>query len=126
MKLRVGELYSKGELYLDEEIDFTNEQFNDYSLKSINSCKVKAHAYDTGELIHIDFKIEAIVTLICSISLDEFEKVIKFNDFIEITDNPELENGDIFLDKKPVIDLNQYILPMIKCYIPIKPVKPKK
>lgn len=125
MRFKVAELYARGELFLEEDIDYSNIDFSkDTDIKGIKSCHVVAHVQDQEDLIRVDFKINAITTLLCSYSLELFDYKLKCSEYIELSDDEKYDNGDIFIDKRNVITLDEYILPIIKCYVPMVPIKP--
>ena len=115
-------LFNNKDYVLEDDIDFSNEKFDGFHLKSIDSCHVKITGQVFEDLLMLEVNIDAKVIGVCAYSLEDVPLDIKVHDNIEISDVVE-DDDVIFYEKNSVFDIDPYILSLIVTNVPQKIVK---
>jgi uncharacterized metal-binding protein YceD (DUF177 family) len=125
MRINKGQLSSNAKITLEEDVVFDQKRLeNNDTLKNIKGCHVKALISDFDDLIHINFVIDTTLSLVCSYTCEIFDKKFHIVESIDISEDPTKDDGNVFINTKPVIDLDDYIYSIICCEVPINPIKP--
>ena len=115
-------LFNNKGYVLEGDIDFSNEEFDGYHLRKINSCHVYITGQEFEDLLMLDVKIESNVTGVCAYTLEDVPLDLKIHENIEISDTVE-DDDVIFYEKNAVFDIDPYILSLIVANVPNKIIK---
>ena len=111
----------KEEIY-EEDIDFSQYQFNQNHIKSVPFAHAKIKATEYGSTLRIIFYIKAKVIGVCSYTLEDVPLEYDFQDELIFTNEIE-DNDELIYEKSHLIDLDPHILSLILSRVPIKIVK---
>lgn len=111
---------------LEEEIAVSQFELGaNYSLKNIEHLKVKALVKLSGSLFEVTLNVSCLLLLECAYTLELFEQALNFEDTIFFSTHNEDDQGeDVFYEKGPLIELDQYVYGLILAHIPLRVVKP--
>ena len=123
MKLNRVILEEGKEEIFEEEIDFSNFQFNETHVRRISACHAKIKATDYGETLRVVFQIRATVIAVCSYTLEDVPLELDFTDELEFT-SEDMDDDAMIYEPDHIIDMDPHILSLIFARIPIKVVKP--
>lgn len=123
MKLNRVILEEGKEEVFEEEIDFSNFQFNETHVRRIPACHAKIKATDYGETLRVVFQIRATVIAVCSYTLEDVPLELDFTDELEFT-SEDMDDDAMIYEPDHIIDMDPHILSLIFARIPIKVVKP--
>ena len=112
---------NKDEVF-EEEIDFSNQKFDDNHVRRINSCSVTVVAHEYGDVLDVKIRGKASVVASCSYTLEDVPLDVSFKDNFyfssEVTGSEEC-----FYEPGNEIDLDPHILALILAEVPHNIVK---
>lgn len=113
-------------LVLEEVIDFSKADLTaNYSLKAIQDVHVKATVTLRDELFEVELHILAKLELECGYTLEIFPETYEIDDVLYFSLSSGYEDDEeVFYERGPVIELDDYIFGLIIAYIPLRVVKP--
>ena len=106
----------------EEEIDFSNQKFDDNHVRRITSCSVTVVAHEYGDVLDVKIRGQASVIASCSYTLEDVPLDVSFKDNFyfssEVTGSEEC-----FFEPGNEIDLDPHILALILAEVPHNIVK---
>lgn len=109
-------------LIIKEEVVFNEKDYEQvFSLKKINKVMVEVKCSNYGEIIEVEFQINADLTLLCSYSLEDVEYKMNVKETLEYGFEPL--NEEIIEIEGNVINLDEHILGIIIANIPLRVIK---
>lgn len=112
--------------HISGDIDFSNDTFDTFLIRKINSCHVELNVTDYDEIFRVEINLKAEVVTPCAYSLEDVDFVVKTKDEIDFTDTPineEDDDGTLVYIEGVTIDLKPFIYSLIVASIPPKVVK---
>jgi len=116
-------LFRNKDYVLEEEIDFSQEQFDPYHIRRIESCKVKVVGSLVEDLLLLDVSIDVKVIGVCSYTLEDVPLDLHIVDSIDITDQKDNESDDVFYEKDNIFSFDSYVLSLIVSEVPLVIIK---
>ena len=122
MKLNRAILPLNKDEVFEEEIDFSNQAFDENHVKRILSCSVRVVAHEYGDVLDCKISGKASVIASCSYTLEDVPLDVSFKDNFyfssEVTGSDEC-----FFEPGNEIDLDPHILALILAEVPHNIVK---
>lgn len=101
----------------NEDIDFSNQKFDDNHVRCIKKCSVKVDATEYEDVLRVQVNGEADVIASCSYTLEDVPLKVKFKD--EFYFSSEEDNSqDCYFEPGVNIDLDPYILALVLAEVP--------
>ena len=117
MKLNRATLPLNKDEVFEEDIDFSNQVFDENHVKRILSCSVKVVAHEYGDVLDVKISGKASVIASCSYTLEDVPLDISFRENFyfssEVTGSDEC-----FFEPGNEIDLDSHILALILAEVP--------
>jgi uncharacterized metal-binding protein YceD (DUF177 family) len=112
-------------LYEEEaDLTFLDIPLKKYqNLKSIDTCHVNLNYRLSNDVLFVEFKIKANLTLLCSYSLDDVPYKMSLFEHINFVNDKELISQETVYEPHNLIELDEYVLDFILFSIPTKVVK---
>ena len=107
---------NKDEVF-EEEIDFSNQKFDENHVKRILSCTVRVVAHEYGDVLDCKISGKASVIASCSYTLDDVPMEISFRDNLYFS-NEVTGSEECYFEPGVNIDLNPHILALILAEVP--------
>lgn len=114
-------LFKNKDYVIEDDIDFSCEEFNSANLRKVGIAHVKVSGNDYDKLLVLDIEVKVDIIGICSYSLEDVPLTLKFKSTLSFT--YEDEDEEIIHIDNPIFDLDPYILDLIIAEVPIKIVK---
>lgn len=112
-------------LVLEEDVQLADVNLSaNVSLKAIDKLHVKSLTTLQGNLFRVDVTVHAVLTLECAYTLAWFDQALDFEDTIFFSTTHDEDGEDVFFEKGPIINLDEYIFGLILAHIPLRVVKP--
>ena len=113
---------NKDEVF-EENIDFSQESFDENHVKRIESCSVTIVATEFGDVLQCVISGKAHVVASCSYTLDDVPLDVTFKDSFYFTDSKDDEAEDCYYEPNVEIDLDPHIIALILAEVPHNIVK---
>ncbi len=108
-----------------EEIDASRFDLSaNFSLKGIHDLVAKALVSYKGELVHVSIDLTGVLDLECAYTLDIFQQKLQISDELFFSNKQDDDEEDVFFERGPLIELDQYIFGLILAHIPLRVIKP--
>ena len=116
-------LFANKDYVLEDDVDFSNVEFDPYHIRKISSCHVKVTGNIVEDLLILTVKIKAEVIGVCSYTLEDVPLSLDFEDVIEISNEEDDASNDIFYEKNVTFNFDPYILSLVVSEVPLVIVK---
>ena len=121
--MKINRLFFKNKDYsIEEDIDFSNVEFDPYHIRKISSCHVKVTGSVIEDLLMLDLNIKSEVIGVCSYTLEDVPLNINVNEHIEIS-NEVQDDEDIYYEKDNIFSIDPYVLSIIIAEVPLVIIK---
>ena len=117
MKLNRAILPSNKSETFQEELDFTNQTFDENHVKRIESCLVKVVATEFGDVLQCQVSGTAHVIASCAYTLEDVPLDVKFHETFYFSDE-ETNSLDCYYEPGIEIDLDPHILALVLAEVP--------
>src|SRR5690554_3988902 len=108
-------------LVLEEDVQLADVNLSaNVSLKAIDKLHVKSLTTLQGNLFRVDVTVHAVLTLECAYTLAWFDQTLDFEDTIFFSTTHDEDGEDVFFEKGPIINLDEYIFGLILAHIPLR------
>ena len=105
-----------------EDVDFSQQSFDENHVKRINKCSVNVTATEYGDVLQCKISGTADVVASCSYTLEDVPLTVKFSDSFYFSDE-ETDSEDCYFEPGVEIDLDPHILALILAEVPHNIVK---
>ena len=117
MKINRATLPLNKDEVFEEDIDFSNQQFDENHVKHILSCSVRLVAHEYGDVLDCKVSGKASVIASCSYTLEDVPLEISFRDNFYFS-NEVTGSEECYFEPGVVIDLDPHILALILAEVP--------
>lgn len=117
MKINRATLPLNKDEVFEEDIDFSNQQFDENHVKRILSCSVRLVAHEYGDVLDCKVSGKASVIASCSYTLEDVPLEISFRDNFYFS-NEVSGSEECYFEPGVVIDLDPHILALILAEVP--------
>lgn len=117
MKINRATLPANKDEVFEEEIDFSNQKFDENHVKRILSCSVRVVAHEYGDVLDCKISGKASVIASCSYTLEDVPLEISFRDNFYFS-NEVTGSNECYFEPGVVIDLDPHILALILAEVP--------
>ena len=115
-------LIKENETYvIEDNIDFSNYQFDKNHIRSINNCHVKCEINKFDDLLVAKFYITCDVVGVCIYTLEDVDIHLNFNDTLTFSDDPDDDTN--LYEKDVKFSVDDYVLTLILNNLPVKIMK---
>ena len=112
---------NKPETYI-EDVDFSQQSFDDNHVRKITRCSVSVTATEFGEVLQVKIEGSADVIASCSYTLEDVPLTVKFNEIFYFSDE-ETASSDCYYEPGVEIDIDPHILALVLAEVPHNIVK---
>ena len=112
---------NKAETFV-EDVDFSQQSFDENHVKRITRCSVTVIATEFGDVLQCKISGDADVIASCSYTLEDVPLTVKFKDEFYFSDE-ETDSEDCYYEPGVEIDLDPHILALILAEVPHNIVK---
>lgn len=121
--MKINRLFFKNKDYvIEDDIDFSNVEFDPYHIRKISSCHVKITGSVIDDLLMLDLNIKSEVIGVCSYTLQDVPLNVSVNEHIEIS-NEVSDDEDIYYEKENIFSIDPYVLSIIVSEVPLVIIK---
>lgn len=106
---------------LEDDIDFSNYDFDPNYIRGINNCHVVLETTQYENLLRIKASIKCVVTAVCAYTLEDVPLEISYQDELNFTDDES--DDSCYYEPDNIFDIDDYILGLILSQVPPKVVK---
>ena len=122
MKLNRAILPANKPQTFDEDIDFSQQSFDENHVKRINKCSVKVIATEFGDVLQCSINGQADVVASCSYTLDDVPLHVDFKETLYFS-SEVIGSQECYYEPGVEVDLNPHILALILAEVPHNIVK---
>lgn len=105
-----------------EDVDFSQQSFDDNHVRKITRCSVNVTATEYTEVLQVKIEGSADVIASCSYTLEDVPLTVKFNETFYFSDE-DAASVDCYYEPGVEIDLDSHILALILAEVPHNIVK---
>ena len=110
------------EVVLEDDVILSKDScYYSNQILDASPVHVKASLFETGEFLTVNLNVSCDLKLQCAYTLEEVPYKLRFNETIEITDDPNDEEM-IYINKNQ-FSIDDIILSLVSIHIPLKVVK---
>ena len=100
-----------------EDVDFSQQSFDDNHVRRINRCSVTVVATEFGDVLECKVSGEADVIASCSYTLEDVPLTVNFNETFYFSDSDD-DSLDCYFEPGVEIDLDPHILALVLAEVP--------
>ena len=119
MRIDFGKVKSLEKIDYVGDLNYYNSAKNIPTIKSHKSVEGVVEIEKADSVIIVKYDIHAILTVISTLSGEEFDYPLDINETLYYTDEEEMDSEDVFYIKEGYIDLDQEIYSLIITSIPL-------
>ena len=112
---------NKPETY-KEDVDFSQQSFDDNHVRKISRCSVSVTATEFDDVLRVEIKGDADVIASCSYTLEDVPLTVNFEDTFYFSDE-DTNSQDCYYEPGVIIDLDPHILALILAEVPHNVIK---
>ena len=113
---------NKPEVYI-EDVDFSQQSFDDNHVRKILHCSVNVTATEFGEVLQVKIVGNADVVASCCYTLEDVPLSVKFDETFYFSSEEGSNSLDCYYEPGVEIDINPHILALILAEVPHNIVK---
>lgn len=119
MKLEFSKVKSLEKIEYVGDLNFYNTAKNIPTIKNYKSVEGTIEIQKADSVIIVKYDINAVLTVISTLSGEEFEYPLDINEELYYTDQKEMDSEDVFYIQEGYIDLDQEIYSLIITSLPL-------
>ena len=105
--------FQNNHLEIEDDVDFSLAQLDQNHIRKINNTHVKVKGTEYDEIICLELDITTDVIGVCSYTLEDVPLHLHFKDSLEFSNDIDDDDEIIYVDK-PIFDIDEYILQLLK------------